>query len=344
MFGRLGLGLGLGNGRTAPSGGGGTGPTDTALPAITGTPTSGQTLSVSNGTWTGDAPITYAYQWKADGTAISGATSSTYTLTDAEVGKVITCTLTATNAAGSASVTSAATDAVSAAAPTDPHFANVVFLSGFDGTDGATTAIDDSPSAHAMTFNGNAQIDTAQKKFGTASALFDGSGDYISMADSDDWRLSTANSDEFTIEFYYYPVVTGVNMRLMGQVASASVCAWYFVYSAGKVQFRLSPDGTSGGSVPIGNTINLNQNAWNFITVSKNSAGKMRQWINGALDGSATPANSAMLDVAAALEIGRGFGSANLSGQVDEIRITKGVCRYDTDGSIAVPTAAFPRS
>jgi hypothetical protein len=117
-FGRLSLGLGLGNGRPAPSGGGGgTAPTNTVLPAITGTPTSGQTLSVSDGTWTGDAPIVYAYQWKADGTTISGATISTYTLTDTEIGKVITCTVTATNAAGSASATSDATDDVAPAAP-----------------------------------------------------------------------------------------------------------------------------------------------------------------------------------------------------------------------------------
>lgn len=114
---RLGLGLGLQPRAVVSAGGGGTAPANTVLPAITGTPTSGQTLSVTDGTWTGDAPITYAYQWKADGSAISGATGSTYKLTDSEVGAAITCTMTATNAAGSASATSAATDAVTAATP-----------------------------------------------------------------------------------------------------------------------------------------------------------------------------------------------------------------------------------
>lgn len=109
---QLGLGLGLqrhkaGGGSSAP-----VAPANTVLPAITGTAKAGQTLSCSTGTWTGTAPISYAYQWKADGANISGATASSYLLTASEVGKVITCTVTATNAAGNVSATSAATAAV----------------------------------------------------------------------------------------------------------------------------------------------------------------------------------------------------------------------------------------
>ena len=59
---------------------------------------------------------TFSYQWKADGADITGATSATYTLTAAEIGKVITVTASFTDG-GSAqeSRTSAATAAVSAA-------------------------------------------------------------------------------------------------------------------------------------------------------------------------------------------------------------------------------------
>jgi hypothetical protein len=39
-------------------------PTNTALPAITGTPTVGQMLTADTGTWTGTTPITFAYAWK----------------------------------------------------------------------------------------------------------------------------------------------------------------------------------------------------------------------------------------------------------------------------------------
>lgn len=86
-------------------------PTVTTAPAISGTPRSGSTLTTTFGVWT-QSPDGYAFQWKAAGTNISGATSRTYDLTDAEVGKTITVTVTASNSFGSASSTSAATAAV----------------------------------------------------------------------------------------------------------------------------------------------------------------------------------------------------------------------------------------
>lgn len=91
-------------------------PVNTVAPAITGTPTVGETLTASNGTWTGkEPPVTFAYQWEAGGVDIAGATAKTYTLTEAEVGKAVTVTVTAKNWKGSASATSAATAAVAAA-------------------------------------------------------------------------------------------------------------------------------------------------------------------------------------------------------------------------------------
>jgi hypothetical protein len=88
-------------------------PTNSAVPTITGTPTVGETLTASNGTWTGKEPPTnFSYQWKAGGVSIAGATAKTYALTEAEEGKAITVTVTAKNWKGSASATSSATAAV----------------------------------------------------------------------------------------------------------------------------------------------------------------------------------------------------------------------------------------
>lgn len=76
-------------------------PENVVLPAITGTPEIGQTLSVSTGTWN-DPSVSYAYQWKRDNVAIGGATNNTYIIPSTTGG--LSCTVTATNAAGSTSV------------------------------------------------------------------------------------------------------------------------------------------------------------------------------------------------------------------------------------------------
>lgn len=89
-------------------------PVNSVAPAITGTATVGQTLTTTNGTWTGVPTVTYARQWYADGEVIEGATATTRVLAAGEEGKVITVVVTATNAAGSVQATSNATAAVAA--------------------------------------------------------------------------------------------------------------------------------------------------------------------------------------------------------------------------------------
>ena len=90
-------------------------PVNTSLPSITGLAQEGATLTASNGAWS-NSPTSYALQWKRAGTAISGATGQTYTLTAGDIGGAITVTVVATNAYGdSTPATSAATATVVAA-------------------------------------------------------------------------------------------------------------------------------------------------------------------------------------------------------------------------------------
>jgi hypothetical protein len=96
-------------------------------PTIGGTAQDKQKLTAGNGTWSGSTPLTYSYRWlrcNATGstcTSISGATSSTYTLTSSDVGTTTMVRVTASNASlpgGAAAVaTSAATSLVQALAP-----------------------------------------------------------------------------------------------------------------------------------------------------------------------------------------------------------------------------------
>lgn len=82
-------------------------PANTVAPAITPTnpDTTGTTMTVSNGTWTG-SPSGYTYQWKRSGTNIAAATNNTYSLAAADNATNLTCVVTATNANGSTPATS----------------------------------------------------------------------------------------------------------------------------------------------------------------------------------------------------------------------------------------------
>lgn len=69
--------------------------TPTSVPTITGTPTIGSTLTAVPGAW-GPAPVTLAYQWLRDGTAVDGRTSSTYLLGADDAGTSLSVVVTAT--------------------------------------------------------------------------------------------------------------------------------------------------------------------------------------------------------------------------------------------------------
>ncbi len=96
-------------------------PTNTALPTISGTTRVGQTLTADPGTWTGTAPITYAYQWRRCNpgcTDIATATNQTYTLTNTDLSTTLTVKVTATNTAGNQTATSNQTTTILAASTT----------------------------------------------------------------------------------------------------------------------------------------------------------------------------------------------------------------------------------
>lgn len=120
-----GAGGGTGGGGT---GGGGTGggapgsPVETAQPAVSGLAAVGATLTAYPGTWTGTAPISYAYQWQRCDTAgavcsaVSGATTKTYVVHAGDVGSTVRVQVTATNPNGSSSDTSVVTATVATTA------------------------------------------------------------------------------------------------------------------------------------------------------------------------------------------------------------------------------------
>jgi hypothetical protein len=78
------------------------GPVNTVLPGITPLTSLhvGQSLALSTGTWTGNAPFTYARVWLCNGSPIAGATGAGYTLVAADLGATIGGIVTARDANG----------------------------------------------------------------------------------------------------------------------------------------------------------------------------------------------------------------------------------------------------
>jgi IPT/TIG domain len=120
-------------------------PKNTSLPSISGLLEDGQLLSVSNGSWEGSTPLSYAYQWQLCNSAgkecknLGGATGSGLKLEPADVGKTLALVVTATNPAGSTSATSTVTNLILAILPKNTELPAISGLLKLGQTLSATT-------------------------------------------------------------------------------------------------------------------------------------------------------------------------------------------------------------
>jgi len=119
-------------------------PVNTVAPVVTGTATNGQTLSSTTGTWIGLPSPTFTYQWfRSPSTSISGATSNTYVLVNADVGNTIYCQVTATNIVNAVSANSNTTASIAAIVPTAPTIGTATATSSTAATVSYTASSND---------------------------------------------------------------------------------------------------------------------------------------------------------------------------------------------------------
>ena len=218
-----------------------------------------------------------------------------------------------------------------AASPTDPDFANVSLLLHGDGTNGSTTIVDSSPTPKTVTAVGNAQISTAQSKFGGSSLAFDGTGDYLSLPL--DNQISFG-SGEFTFEFWLFRNASSqstiLDTRAIGENPDGQIL--FYVLSNGEVEVIVKGvTRLSGGSTTI--------NSWNHYALVRDSSNVVTGYINGVSVG--TWSTSLNFTLGSAPRIGSTVNNTfYLDGYIDDLRITKGVARYTSN--FTPPTAPFP--
>jgi len=212
----------------------------------------------------------------------------------------------------------------------DPDFASVSLLLHMDGTDASTTFTDNSPVGHTVTANGNAQIDTAQFKYGTASALFDGTGDYLQVTDAASLDFGTGS---FTVEGWIRTASSGIQ----GIIAKGD---WQ-VSSGWAVYFNSGPKigVLQGNALRCDSNANQSTGTWYHFAIVRNGS-TWTLYIDGVAQ-TATGTSSDNLDNASNLRIGGQLTgvTGDVNGWIDDLRITKGVARYTAN--FTPPTAAF---
>lgn len=225
--------------------------------------------------------------------------------------------------------------------PTDPFFASVVALLHCDGPDESTTLVD--VTGKTWTANGDAQLDTAQSKFGTASLLLDGAGDYIESADSPDFSLADS---AFTFECFVRFTSDPSSPQCIAShyLNTGGQRAWLLQFFTGDIlRFQYSADGSTLTTVDA--AWNPAVDTWYHVAVCRSGA-DLRMFVDGTQVGSTHNIGAvSIFDSNQPLVIGALNSSGFIrffDGWIDELRLSNGVARYT--GNFVPPNEPFPNS
>ena len=211
----------------------------------------------------------------------------------------------------------------------DVNYNNVSLLLNMEGSNGSTTFTDSSSFGHGITANGNASISTSEFKFGSSSAYFDGSGDYLITSSNSNFSMGAL---DFTWEAWVY-VSGGSGYRQIFSTRPSNGA------SAAEGSLAINPSGglTWYTHTFIANGGAISGNTWHHVAIGR-SGTSLTVWVDGLSVASATNSDNLTGDI---LSIGaNNNGNEPFTGYIEGLRITKGVARYTS--SFSVPTAAFP--
>jgi len=187
------------------------------------------------------------------------------------------------------------------------------FLLHCNGVDESTTFTDSRlTSPHTVTANGDAQIDTAVKKWGSGSAKFDGSGDYLYVPDSTDWDIFGTDSDYHTLDLWFQSPDVSVTQRIWDQ------------YPGSGDAFRLQIENSALTLIMPSDTLTqvgtLSNDTWHHVAIIV-KLDEVGIYLDGTQIGYSNSWTTAT--IASVVNIGRQsfIGTLYFTGWMDEIRI-----------------------
>lgn len=214
----------------------------------------------------------------------------------------------------------------------------------FDGTDGDTFTVDSSTLKHLFAFHKNAQIDTAQKKFGASSLLCD-SGSYIYAPNSTSWQLTQDKNADFTVDCQVRLTEHAGTGFVICRLGSSTTNQWGIYHTDGSgltFSFRIGGvSQTTGTTTSSGEITDTN---WHHICLVKKGGGTPIYAIY--LDGVQVFYTTSEVEHVFDSSFFVNMGSTNHYGHIDEFCVRKGnpfnanpnSGRTDT---IIPPTAAY---
>lgn len=222
-------------------------------------------------------------------------------------------------------------------------FADVSLLTSWDGVD------DDSNYGHVATFQGAAQIDTAQSKFGGAAVLFGGVGDRVRWANHVSFLLGTS---PFCFEtFARFSNVSGSSRQIAGvwdTFGGTPEKSWRLRYSTslGGLAFNYSANGSTESDVvviaPGGGFL---VNTWYHLCYERDAFNTLRGYVDGLMIDKLVDFTANIFASAKDLTFGQNpDGTAQFLGWQDESRLIVGDAPYANDVGFEVTTAPYPRS
>lgn len=216
----------------------------------------------------------------------------------------------------------------------DPDFSSVVLLLHFDGTNGGTTFTDHSSYGRTVT-NSGASTQTGTVKYGTAAADFSVSGNYVSVADATEMRMGTS---DFTVEGWFYTTINQTSQFWYHK--GINTTGGLLFSCGGNLIFRAN--GTT--DLSSGSGIGTGSGPWYFVSFDRegNTRRIYRDGVQGNSDTlSFNNSDTVAVPIGSISAISSGF---RFSGYIDDLRITKGVCRHPGGTTYSAPTAAFPNA